>query len=279
MWPGLYVVGSVWYVAALAGLSGVGLANALLFSFAVGVGTYLLDRAKLRDAWLDPADAEAHPRRFAFIAEHAAAIRVGATASLVLAAAAGATGLAGARWLWRIPPISGVGVITYAATPRGHTPRPKDVFVLKNAYVAGGMAAFACLVVLGATHEGVHRLLANVRLWAFLAATLGTRVFIDAALCDLDDRIADEHHSTMTFPVRLGRRRALDAATFAHLVLAGALAVAPIGPEGPRLAWAGVSAVSAIALRAVSPRRVRDIVDARLVIEALCVAAVVGLLQ
>lgn len=277
IWPGLYVVGSVWYVASLGGVFGPSIVKTLVFSFAVGVGTYLLDRVKLRDAWLDPADAEAHPRRFAFIADHAGAIRIGATASLALAAAAGATGFAGARWLWRIPPASCVGVITYAATPRGRAPRPKDVFVLKNAYVAGGMAAFACIVVLGATQGGVHRFLANAPLWGFLAATLGARVFIDAALCDLDDRAADEHHSTVTFPVRFGDRRALDAATSAHLLLAGTLAVVPIGPEGPRLAWAGISAASAIALRMASPRRVRDLVDARLVIEALCVAVLLGL--
>lgn len=279
IWPGLYVAGSTWYAAQLTG-AGAGIVRlTLVFAFMIGVGTYLLDRAKLRDAWLDPADAAAHPSRHAFVTLHARPIRAAAFGLLALAVLV-ALGSAGhSDWWSTVPVVSYAASISYAAVPRGALPRPKDVFIVKNAYVGVGIALFSCVVVAGASGGGLTTVRSDLALWMFVAGTLATRVFIDAVLCDLDDRWADGRHRTATFPVRHGRRAVMNGATIAHLALAVAIAAAPIGAWGPRYAWAGVFVVSAVSFRIASPRRARDIVDARLFAEAVAAAVVVGFIR
>lgn len=279
IWPGLYVAGSTWYAAQLTGASAETVSAALVFAFMIGVGTYLLDRAKLRDAWLDPADAAAHPSRHAFVRLHTKPIRAVAFGLLGCAVLVAVASAGHSEWWSTIPVVSYAASISYAAVPRGSLPRPKDVFVLKNAYVGVGIALFACVVVVGAGGGGLPAVRADLPLWTFVAATLAIRVFIDAALCDLDDRWADGKHRTATFPVRHGRRAVLNGATSAQLLLAVLIAAVPVGAPGPRWAWAGVCAASAVTFRVVSPTRARDIVDVRFFVEAVAVAAVVGLMQ
>lgn len=285
LWPGLYIVSAVVYVANLAPPAGDGATTAvhehakwwwcLLFTFLTGVGTYLLDRVKLRDAWLDPADEHAHPSRYAFIAKHSSAVRVGALACLL-----GATTIAwfqaSQRWLLAIPLASALGVVAYAAKPRRIRPRLKDLLVLKNAYVAGGIAAFAGVVVWCWFHAGVSALASAWPSFAFAGLTLIVRVFADAVLCDLDDEAADRRFGTQTFPTTLGYRSAWNGAMALRLCVALALVLTPIGDRRMRLAWAIATAASSLALRVFRPARVRDWVDARFAIEGLAVMLALG---
>src|SRR3954454_9251554 len=78
-WASLYVTGAVLCFSHIAGgpneLQGRHVLT-LTYAFLTGAAVYLLDRIKARDAWLDPADQEAHPARFQFLEQHGAAVRV-----------------------------------------------------------------------------------------------------------------------------------------------------------------------------------------------------------
>src|SRR3954470_5753040 len=95
VWAGLYVAAAGACFGQVAGLPGVGVSRAwwagVGFAWATAACVYLLDRVKARDVWLDPADREAHPERFAFLSRRAWWVRFAAGA---LAAAS-----AGAAWL------------------------------------------------------------------------------------------------------------------------------------------------------------------------------------
>jgi 4-hydroxybenzoate polyprenyltransferase len=118
----------------------------------------------------------------------------------------------------------------------------------------------------------------TVRWWAAIGerldavglagVTLFARVFADAALCDLDDEGSDREHGTVTLPTTLGRERAWTVSMWVRIAAAVALWFVPWGPEEARRAWAAVTVVSSVGLRVWRPRRVRDIVDARLGVEA-----------
>lgn len=247
----------------------------LLFAFLTGVGTYLLDRVKLKDAWLDPADERAHPSRYAYIAGHSVPVRVAAFV-LLLAAVAIAWVKASQPWLLAIPLASALGVVAYAARPRRARPRLKDLLIFKNAYVAGGIAAFGVVVVWCWFHAGVSALASAWPSLAFGGATLKARVFADAVLCDLDDEAADRRFGTQTFPTTLGHARAWNVAMALRVCVAIALVLTPIGDRGTRIAWAISTAASSLALRVFRPARVRDWVDARFAIEALAVMLALG---
>lgn len=282
VWAGVYVAAAVVCLAQVAGLDvGVGAGARLRaagFAFATAAAVYLLDRAKLRDAWLDPADAEAHPGRYAFVAGHSRALRVAMVVLLVVAAWLG-WGLA--AWGAAVPVVAAVGVLVYAGRPRARRARPKDVVLLKNGYVAAGITGFAVLVGLaaagGAGAEGMGALIrAHAGALAVSCVHLAVRVFADAVLCDLDDEDADRRYGTGTLPTHLGRRRAWNVAVGVRLGVAGALVLVPAGPLGARAGWAAVTVVSSLWLRLAAPGRVRDWVDARFGVEALVVA--VGLM-
>jgi hypothetical protein len=87
------------------------------------------------------------------------------------------------RWPAVLPVVAAIGVVAYAHRGRRGRARPKDIFLLKNAYVAGGITGFAVCVVFSCT--GASETCGRSR--APRAAVRG-RALADAALCDLDDR-------------------------------------------------------------------------------------------
>jgi 4-hydroxybenzoate polyprenyltransferase len=295
VWAALYTTGAV---ACFSQLRGLGLHPlTLLYSWCTALCVYLLDRVKLRDVWLDPADRAAHPARFHFLAARSGLVRVLAAASGL---AAVAVGLSIHPLLALLVPLSCIGVLVYAARPRAQhgMPRPKDIFIVKNIITAGAIASFAAMVaivgevakpgliggassdpsaLLGAAAEFVaaHR---NVLILAFLH--LIGRVFADAVICDLDDEASDRAHRTATLPTAFGRRDAWLIASGLRLVLAAWLLCWPTdsGPALPRTLWAAVTVATTVGLRAWNPPRVREAVDLRLALEVLVVAALLRVL-
>lgn len=282
VWAGLYVAGAVVCFAQISGIDAqvapaVRL-RAAAFAFCTAMAVYLLDRVKLANAWLDPADAQAHPDRFQFLARHARGVR--ATIALLLAAATWlGSGLA--PWVIPLPLLACAGVLLYAARPRTGRARPKDIILLKNGYVAAGITGFAAIVALAAAGGDAGGSMSAIVTTHAAPLTLScihlaARVWADAALCDLDDEQSDRDHGTHTLPTRFGRRRAWDIALAVRLGLAAALALTPILHLDARLAWAGVTVISSLALRLAAPARVRDWVDARLPMEAAVVTLILS---
>lgn len=283
VWAGLYVAGAVVCLAQVAGIDVLISPRARIiaggFVFCTAMAVYILDRVKLRDAWLDPADAHAHPRRYAFVSGHSRGLR---WFMVLLLAVAVYLGWMLEVWGAAVPVLAAIGVLVYAGKPRGARPRPKDIVLLKNLYVAAGITGFALLVSLAAVQPGAD--IAVLRNFAaahatpllFSAALLAIRVLADAVLCDLDDEDADRRFGTGTLPIHLGRARAWNVAIALRLGAAAALVVIPVLPWWPRMAWASVTVISSITLRIAAPARVRDWVDARLALEALVVAIVLA---
>lgn len=278
VWAGVYVAASVACFAQIAGLAHLlpprTWTLALVYAFCTAAAVYLLDRIKLADRWLDPADRSSHPARFEFLTRRRAVVRALILTLLLLGAAAGAV-------VTPLAPILSlaacVGVTLYAGRPRRARPRPKDLLLVKNASVAGGIGAFAILVTLAGagplTPEAIRGLLrSSLAPLAFSAAHLFARVWADAALCDLDDEAADRAFGTGTLATHFGRRRAWNTALALRLALAAALALVPVGPGEWRLAWALITVVSSVGLRIAAPARVRDWVDARFGAEAVAAA-------
>lgn len=279
LWPTLYVLSAAVCLAQIAGLHA---ARPLAGLFAAAVlacnaaGAYLLDRVKLRDAWLDPADTIAGPARDRFMRRHARPLRVLVAALFVLGAISG-------WFLWRglalAPALVVGGMTAYAGKPRTHAPRLKDVLLIKNAFVASGITAFVLIVVLSAASQGDT--LAFLRdsardhaLPIVLAAIhVFLRVLADAVLCDLDDERADRRYRTSTLPVILGRERAWRVAMAIRIGLAAALVLSlRVLPATPALAWAAITILTTFVLRLLRPSRLRDWVDARFPLEALAVS-------
>ena len=291
VWAGLYVAGAVVCLSQIAGLDAAvpfgARIRAAAFAFCTAMAAYLLDRVKMFDSWLDPADAQAHPSRFAFLASHSIRVRVLSLLLLVVAVWLGMDLLA---WGAIVPVLAVAGVLVYAARPRGSRPRPKDIVLLKNAYVAAGITGFAAVVAtaavrpVGGDGEGGTGLgtlweiaVAHAVPLGFSCAHLAARVFADAVLCDLDDEDADRRHGTGTLPTHLGRVRAWNIALGVRFGIALAVVLIPVLPAPARLAWAAVTVASSVALRLAAPARVRDWVDARLPMEAASVAVILAL--
>ena len=180
--------------------------DVLAFAFLTAMATYLLDRVKLRDADLDPADSLSHPARASFMRAHSGVLR-----AVVLLASMGAVAVAFVR-----EPIDAVlvplalgGVLFYARSRERYRWRPKDILQLKNVSVAGGITVFALFLLLVHDEASLFTTLVDA---ALPAAFLLQNVFADAMLCDVDDREADARHGTNTIPVRFGNRRAVASA-------------------------------------------------------------------
>ena len=134
------------YVAAAAAmlflLAGLAIApEAIAFVGLVAWSIYLLDRVKWRDAWIDAADSDAHPRRQARLLPHRVRWRWIALASLVVATLLGtrlapAGSPAFAAWPAAIPVAAAFGAFLYGGRPRRRLARPKDRIALKTAAVA-----------------------------------------------------------------------------------------------------------------------------------------------
>ena len=287
LWPGLYIVGAVACLAQISGASFGFSPRAWLaacgFAFTTAAAVYLLDRVKLRDAWLKPADALAHPRRYAFIAAHTRALRIVIAVLLIVAACFGAWLF---KWAAILPLVAGAGVLLYAGRPRAVRPRPKDILILKNVYVALGITGFALLIVIFAAYPDADftKLRRSLSLrWSPLSigcAYLFLRVLADSILCDLDDELADRRYGTDTLPNQLGRDRAwtIALAIYGAGAIALAFAAVPFPLSSPRLAWAVLSVVSFLTLRIAAPARIRDWVDARLPFEAAMIGAAFAIL-
>lgn len=273
LWSGLYVAAGVVAFAQLAGMWRLVSEEVERWVFVVGcavcagTGVYLLDRVKVADRWVDPADRAAHPARAGFLARHVVAARV----VVVVLVGIGA-GLGGMVSAWVAPIVVGacIGVLVYAGRPRGVRARPKDVLIVKNACVAGAITVFAgTLCVLAAQID-----LRSAGTWSLLVMAgvqVMGRVFADAVLSDLDDEAADRAFATATLATRYGRERAWNIAMVIRLWLAAALLAVPVGELRVRVCWAVVTVVSTLALRLTRPSRVRDWVDVRFVGEVVVV--------
>jgi len=279
VWTGLYVAGAVVcfaHVAGLPGVAGPGGADwlTLLAAACAGAGVYLFDRVKASDTLLEGADAEAHPERFRFLGRNRPAVRA-LSATLALAAAV---------LLFRLHPAAPLlvlgaylGVWIYAgwkpdrSSGRPRPPRPKDVFVLKNAAVASSICAFAALLAMLSASRANGPNLGD--LWARLpslswgAAFVFGHVLVDSVLCDLDDTQPDRRFGTVTVPNRLGPRVAWTLALAMNaLLLALALLIDPAVRAARTLGlfWAIAMTLTFGALLLHREGRTRDLVDLRL---------------
>lgn len=285
VWPGLYVVSAGVFAAQVGGVHPRSVPVAVASCGVLGctaIASYLLDRVKLRDAWLDPADAMGESNRHQFLTRHAAAVRV---AIVVLLGVGTACGWSISPWIAPAPVLAASGVLVYAGRPRRHRARPKDVLLLKNAFTAGGITAFAFVIMLASMARG--RSLGSIlgvasahRVAISLAAIfLGGRIFADAVLCDIDDIHRDHHHGTATLPIELGVVGAWNAAMAIRLVLSAGLLFTTELPRTPRMCWAIATVASTLWLRVARPGAIRNWVDARFAIESACVSVALALLN
>lgn len=272
LWSGLYLAAAVGAFAQLAGLWPGGeaqrwgaAAGCALFT---GTGVYLLDRVKVFNRWLDPADALAHPARAAFIARNAAMVRLLVVALLCIGAVLGAR----LAW-WTVVMVAGAaaGVVVYAGKPRARRARPKDILIVKNMCIAGSITAFAGVLGVLAVGGAADWAVAGVG-----AAQVFGRIFADAILSDLDDEASDRAFATNTLATRYGREKAWNVATVIRLGLAAALVVTPLGSSRMRWTWAALTVVSTLALRFARPRLLRDWVDARFVAETVAATVILA---
>jgi len=256
VWVGLYMGGVAAAIAVLSGLRAEPLA--LLAAGCTGAGAYLFDRVKLRDSWMDRADRLAHPRRFGYLFRVRHAVRL-------LAVALGAIGSVCAFILHpalaAVTAGSFVGVVVYAGLPRPmyaavRTRRPKDILIVKNGAVALSMTVLGVLLV-GVPRIGDEGAADVLALPALIV--LG-HVFVDAMLCDLDDRSADKRFGTATLPVRAGPIATWRVA----LVMNAALAVGALTLGDPAMLFSALMLASLMVLAVIRPRRVRDLIDLRL---------------
>lgn len=281
LFAGLYVVGAmvcVWQLGGLASSEFVVPSWAALVAVGlIATGTYALDRVKLRDTWMDPADREAQPERYAFLSAHSATVRM---LALVMLAAGGAIG-----WFVNVlapaaAVLAAAGVVAYAPMPRLGRRRLKDRLGLKNAYVAAGITGFVAVAALadaaGREHPPDIARTFMSHGWAMIGVCLlvGVRTLVDAALCDLDDEGADRRHGTATLPTTLGGGAAWRITGVVRVFASVATLACVWCPWRTRVAWAIVGAIGILALRMRRPRRVRDLVDIRFAMEALAASVV-----
>lgn len=271
LFAGLYVTGAFVSLAQLSGLVTVPPPLALLSLLLLSTAAYTLDRVKLRDSWIDPADLASQPERYAFLRPRARLIR---SLAFLMLIAGGALGLTFTRWAPVAALLIPLGVAAYAARPRGHRPRPKDILVLKNSYVTAGIVGFSVIaaLALAAPSDSLESVYAIARLnilpLTAAALLLALRVFLDAALCDIDDTTADRHYGTATISTTFGIRRAWRYTGWLRLILIIAIPLAFPCPWRPRVTWTCTTILGMLSLRLAQPDRIRDWVDLRLPAEA-----------
>ncbi len=284
-WAGLYVTAA--YVCFWQ-LSAAGPANswpnpaALISVMLAATGVYAIDRVKIADRFLDPADFAAHPARYAFLRKHTLAVRGMAMVAVAMAMGVGAFASPLLPWLIA---LSVLGVIVYAPGPRGRLPRPKDLLLLKNVFVACGVVSLAVVAtamigpISRAPHEAFWEVVrARLAPIADAAALLLLRVIVDAVVCDIDDVDADAAYGTHTLATAIGPGRTLAVAIAARFVVAGLILAVARAPSAVRVAWAVVSVAGAASL-AIGPRGrpLKTRIDVGFVAEAVVVSAVVAL--
>lgn len=271
LWSGLYVAACCAFLFELAP-SAVAHSRLdempwLLFAFTTAVATYLLDRIKLSDARLDPADPASAPGRHAFLRARAGRVR-----GLIVLLALGAATL-GLRLTPLAPALVAVsllGVFLYAGRPRAFRTaaprdRPKDLFGLKNVLVAASITGFATALAFLAGRAPERSPL--------LLLALFLVVFSDAVLCDIEDTDADRRFETRTVPGRLGAAWAWGVSGLTRLLACAALLTAR--PDRGGWVWCAGLLVLFLALGLLRPRNLRDWVDGGLACVALA-AVLVG---
>ncbi len=279
VWVGLYMAGAVALVihVAMPPRSVSAAATALAAAIMTGIGVYLLDRVKLRDRWLDPADLTGHQRRFGFLVSVLPRVRGLALMNLI--------GGTLAAWLTHpalvlAPALAAAGVLVYAGRPSSRGKRVKDQLIVKNAAVAVAITGFAVVLAAGAATAPEESLAPGVRSAlgpiAVAAAYLVLRVFSDAVACDIDDVESDRHFGTRTLPVVLGVRRARIVGLVIRGVAIALLLLAPVGAWDGRVAWAIATAVTTLMTLAAGVVSLRDLVDLRLAADAVIAAAIIG---
>ncbi len=280
LWAGLYALAALICFAHLAGLTLKGLPlprwEAMVCVLLTATAVYALDRVKVRRHLLDPADAAAQPGRYEFLHRVDRTARV--IASLLLLSA----GAIGFRLGWYIPLavlFSGIAGVIYAPGPRRHRARLKDRLYIKNAYAALGMTGFVGLVGLAAeSGPRLADLSSDVRargLTLVLAgAVVAWRIFLDAALCDIDDEQTDRHYRTDTFAVTLGPARVWTWSGLGRLGIALALPILTPLAMPARMAWCIAMLLGMAALRWRRPERIRDTIDVRFLPEAIFVSMI-----
>ena len=292
LWVGLYCAGAAVCFAQVSGQSAS--AAVLWVAGLTAMSVYLLDRVKLADTWLDPADRAAHPERFGFLGIRSKLVRKFALflglIAMFVAARIHPSAIS-------FVPLAGVGVLAYAGLPRrlrrsgpsGHTARRprrvKDVLLVKNIAVAACISGFvSALVLLDEAVPGQY--IAITRIESRDALTLvSAAVFVfgivlaDAIMCDIDDAGADREHGTATIPGEFGTKIAWLAAGGLH-VAAGIvvlLVASDAASAYARQVWVGLALASFLLLAVFRPKKLRDLIDARLAILAIIASIVLAL--
>ncbi|MCY1083230.1 UbiA family prenyltransferase [Archangium lansingense] len=234
----LSMAAATWLAQVLAGLPAEPLPP--FIAFLVIYSIYSLDRVTELDA-----DSRTHPERARFSQRHAGLIRGSALAAYALA-----LGLAGRRGAWCVAvtllPLAALLVYSFPFLPRAVAHRVgfsrlKEVFVLKNVWVAGTLAATPVLLA-GVFHGAVRNGKPLVATGVFL---LG-RWAVNVILFDVRDEAGDRANGLRTIPVVLGRARTLRLLHGINVLLVLlALAVPLFGLASPRFALLGVSCLYA----------------------------------
>ncbi|HEX6911018.1 MAG TPA: UbiA family prenyltransferase [Longimicrobium sp.] len=209
---------------------------------------YTLDRAGDVDA-----DDRTHPERARFSRRNARRMRVASLAAYALALA-----LAAMRGGWApavaLLPFAALLLYSFRIVPPGIARRVgfariKEIFVLKNVWVAATLAGTATLLPI-AMAEAAPRGPAAAAMGGFL---LG-RWWINTLVFDLRDEAGDRANGLRTVPVVLGRARTLRLLHAGNVALAGAALVVPLlGWARPLFALLAASSVYAwVYLRALA---------------------------
>ena len=234
----LSMAASTWLFQVFSGLPTAPLPP--LLSFLVVYAIYSLDRVTELEA-----DRLTHPERARFSRRNARWMRNSALAAYALALV-----LAGARGGWSLVvtlmPLAALLLYCLPFLPGAVArsvgfSRIKEVFLLKNVWVAGTLTAMAAMFSVVA-HGGVPG-------WAPLLATsafLLGRWLLNVILFDVRDEAGDRANGLRTVPVILGRARTLRLLHGLNVLLALLCLVTPLlGLARPAFALLGVSSLYA----------------------------------
>ena len=201
---------------------------------------YSLDRVAELDA-----DALTHPERALFSRRHARWIRGAALGAYALA-----LGLAGRRGMACVAvtllPLLALLLYSFPVLPRAVARRVgfsriKEVFVLKNLWVAGTLSVTPVLLA-AVSHAGAREVVPLVALGLFL---LG-RWWVNVTLFDVRDEVGDGAQGLRTVPVVLGRARTVRLLQGVNVLLAVlVLAVPLLGLARPAFVLLGLSSLYA----------------------------------
>jgi len=187
---------------------------------------YSLDRAGDADA-----DALTHPERARFSRRNARRMRIASLAAYALALALAAT-QGGWAMAVALLPLAALLLYSFRIVPPGIARRVgfariKEIFVLKNVWVAATLAGTATLLPIAAA-DAAPRWPAAVAMGGFLFG----RWWINTLVFDLRDEVGDRANGLRTVPVVLGRARTL------RVLHAGNAALAAAAIAVPLLGWA-----------------------------------------